>query len=80
MKELVTVVEWKRLGIHLKIQKHELDKIETQRCHHIERCKEEMFDEWLKYGDASWNLIVDALLGISERALAMKIAKKYGKL
>ena len=78
MKELETVDHWFSLGIHLNIPAHELEKLKLTHGYRKEGMSE-MLRAWLKSGEASYAMLVDALVAIGMFSLARKIAMKYGK-
>ena len=78
MKELEMVDHWFSLGVHLSIPTHELEKLKLTHGYRKEGINE-MLRVWLKTGEASYAMLVDALVGVGMLSLARKIATKYGK-
>ena len=84
IKDLITelhdVISWFQLGIYLDISPSELMKIRADHKEKTDDCKTEMLMTWLRQTtDASWSAVVMALVGVRMRALAQKIAVKYGE-
>ena len=77
--ELVSVSDWRKLGLNLGVQDYELDQIERSRS--AEGCdgwKRETFSLWLKHTpNASWRDVVEALQRMGENTVAEKIELKY---
>ena len=77
--ELVSVSDWRKLGLNLGVQDYELDKIE--RSHPGEGCdgwKRETFSLWLQCKpSASWRDVVRALQQMGENSVAEWIKQKY---
>ena len=76
-----TVVDWFTLGIFLKIDFEQLKTIEKDYSGNLERCRQEMFSNWIRSGNATWSTLVDVLCSddVKEKAVAEEIAKKYLK-
>ena len=76
-----TVVNWFTLGIFLKIDFEQLEKIEKDYpgCH--DRCRQKMLSIWIRSGNATWSILVNVLHSddVKEKAVAEQIAKKYLK-
>lgn len=54
--------KWYNLGIKLKIDKHKLDRIETEHSRKgVERCLIEVVDYWQKNMDPSWEKLAEAV-------------------
>ena len=80
VSELHDVVSWFQLGIYLDISLSELMKIRADHREKTDDCKTEMLVTWLRQStQASWSAVVRALVGIRMRALAQKVAVKYGE-
>ena len=77
--ELVSVSDWRKLGLNLGVQDYELDKIE--RSHPTEGCdgwKQKIFSLWLRCkSSASWRDVVRALQQMGENTVAERIELKY---
>ena len=87
--ELLPVADkWKRIGLALRLDPDLLRRIRGNNTD-VEDCLVDVLTEWLKkayntslFGDPSWKLLVEAVAhpaGGNDRALAEKIAKKYGE-
>ena len=76
--ELVSVSDWRKLGLYLGVQDYELDQIEMS--HPTEGCgrwKQETFSLWLKHTpNASWRDVVGALRRMGENSEAERIELK----
>ena len=80
INELHDVINWFQLGIYLDISLSDLVKIRADHREKMDDCKTEMLVTWVKQTtDPSWSTVVKALVGIKMRALARKVAVKYGK-
>ena len=80
VSELHDVVSWFLLGIYLDVSDSELMKIRADHKEKTDACKTEMLVTWLRQTtDASWSMVVRALVGIKMRPLAQKVAVKYGE-
>ena len=80
VSELHDVVSWFQLGIYLDISPSELMKIRADHREKTDDCKTEMLVTWLRQTtQVSWSAVVRALVGIRMRALAQKVAAKYGE-
>ena len=80
VSELHDVVSWFQLGIYLDISPSELMKIRADHREKTDDCKTEMLVTWLRQStQVSWSAVVRALVGIRMRALAHKVAVKYGE-
>ena len=80
-KELITVAEWYTLGIHLGLQKHELDIIRKNFDREgVLQCRLEMLTLWYdNHPDVTWSDLVKALDSTGQKRLAHKLALKYSK-
>ena len=79
LRELKRVKNWHMLGIYLDVPPEELKAISQQflNAEGIDRCKAELFELWLKLTpNASWDDVVSALEGISEKRLAEEIKSR----
>ena len=75
--ELATITNWFKLGIHLSIPKHELEKIEHDYKGN-DRQMLEMLDQWLqRTPNAAWEDLVCALQQMGENRVAKNIHQKY---
>ena len=77
--ELVSVSDWRTLGLNLGVQDYELDQIERSRS--AEGCdgwKRETFSLWLgRKSSASWQDVAGALQQMRENTVAERIKLKY---
>ena len=74
--ELVSVSDWRKLGLNLGIQDYELDQI--VRSHSAEGWKQESLSLWLRRTpSASWKDVVRALQQMGENTVAERIEQKY---
>ena len=77
--ELVSVSDWRKLGLNLGVQDYELDQIERSRS--AEGCdgwKRETFSLWLRRkSNASWRDVAGALRQMEENTVAERIEQKY---
>ena len=56
----------------------ELGMIEQNYQGDTARCKQKMFGQWLHNAeDPTWEIVADALFQMGERAVGLKIQKKY---
>ena len=79
--ELVEVVWWYDLGLHLKAPRHVLETIRVDHSSNEDQ-KRALFGWWLSNTleeERKWSRIVIALATTGYRSLAEKIALKYGK-
>lgn len=81
LEETKKLVDWHTLGIHLKLQKEELDDIERRfSSQGSKRCKTELFDLWKKRDpDASWERLAWALEKCGETVLAGEIRTRHSQ-
>ena len=77
--ELDSVVDWFHFGLCLGIPDFVLNKIGND-YQIADRCKTQVLMEWMNMQEGSWSDIVQALVGIRMKTLAMQIAEKYGRL
>ena len=77
--ELVSVSDWRKLGLNLDVQDYELDQIERSRpAEGIDGWKRETFSLWLRHkSSASWGDVVEALQRMRENTVAERIELKY---
>ena len=77
--ELVSVSDWRTLGLYLGVQDYELDQIE--RSHPTEGCgrwKQETFSLWLqRKSSASWGDVVGALRRMGQNTEAERLELKF---
>ena len=73
LKELDGVTEWRFFGLCLGIPPDELQKRTESSM------KKDIVHKWLEMGQASWQKLVNALVGAVQTAVAIKIASKFGK-
>ena len=64
---------WYELGIHLGIDKHELDRIELENRGRLQRCMNDMLQFWLDNKDCSWSKLICALKAIKLKSVADKL-------
>lgn len=79
VEELATVVNWFHLGLYLNVPHSELMKIRYD-YPDVDQRKTQVLSVWMKIKKGSWSDIVNALIGIRMKTLAMHIATKYGEL
>ena len=77
--ELVSISDWRKLGLYFGVQDYELDQIERSRS--AEGCdgwKRETFSLWLRRkSNASWRDVAGALRQMEENTVAERIELKY---
>ena len=73
LKELDGVTEWRYFGLCLGIPPTELRNITESSM------RKDIVHKWLEMGQASWQKLVNALVGAVQTAVAIKIASKFGK-
>lgn len=78
LASLHPVVGWFLLGIHLGVPLSDLQKIRQQYSENVDQCKTEMLITYSKRSEPSWADIVEALRKCGERALAARLARRYG--
>ncbi len=78
LASLHPVVGWFLLGIHLEVPLSDLQKIRQQFSENVDQCKTEMLITYSKLSEPSWADIVKALRRSGERALAVRLANRYG--
>ena len=71
LEKLHSVTDWYILGIHMRVETSQLDKIRIQfHVHGVDRCKAELFKYWLKnVSRPSWSKVISALEKTGEIAL-----------
>ena len=75
-----SVVDWLTLGIFLKVNYEQLKTIEKNYPGNLIRCRQEMLNNWIRSGNATWSILVNVLYNdVNEKAVAEEIAKKYLK-
>ncbi|KAL5494407.1 hypothetical protein EMCRGX_G015737 [Ephydatia muelleri] len=67
--------KWRHLAIQLEVQ--EVDIIEKNHPHDVERCLEDTLKRWLKSDKSNAEILVSALVTIGEIGHAEEIRKKY---
>ena len=79
LEEIISVGDWKSLGLKLKLRKYQLDDIDNNNRERVKDCRREMISQWLDTGNASWHALVRALASplVGKRDLAMEIAKNH---
>ena len=74
------VSDWKRLGLALKLNSHELDIIEQDHRGETKTQTLKMFEHWLKtQPDASYEQLIQSLCEVGDKTVAGSLCKKYGK-
>ena len=74
--ELNGVTNWQYLGMFLGLDMAEIKEIEQDYLD-TPRRRMEMLDKWMKKGNPSWEMVVDALEKMSEQRLADQLRIKY---
>ena len=78
MKELVSVVDWEMLLLHMGMEKFENDKTKANNPGNVDAQKMDAFDKWLKrFPDACWKTVIDALYDQKYIVLANKLERKF---
>ena len=79
---VVTVVDWKELGLALGLSPDTLDVIAAQYPRDPRRCLTEVLAEWLQKEGTSWRALVAALREptVGKEGLANEIAETHGML
>ena len=73
--------DWFMLGVQLGVPTAKLNTIKATHTRDLDRCKFEMIEAWIKVQDiASWSDILSALLACAYDGIAIRIAKKHGKV
>ena len=79
LSELMEVVNWRDVLLHLEMPKHVADRIERDYIR-VERQKEEAISWWMKNdATASWKDLADALLKADYPLLATRLMLSQGK-
>lgn len=74
------VSDWKRLGLALKLNSHELGIIEKDHQGDTKTQTLKMFEHWLKtQPDASYEQLIKSLCEIGDKTIANSLCNKYGK-
>ena len=69
---------WFFLGLGLGLKHDDLKKFESDRTSNsVEKCLLDLLMFWLKSGNATVEVLVDALVKVNLRVLADKIQRKY---
>lgn len=82
LKHLVVmgVTNWYNLGLQLDLEVNSLDEIKSNNRGNIDDCRREMFRTWLNtQTNASYKLLVKALVAIGEKKQAKQLCDKYGR-
>ena len=78
-RELISVSDWRSLGLNLGVRDYELDQIQSS--HPTEGCsrwRQETISLWLRHTpSASWENVVRALQMMGENTLAVRIHQTY---
>ena len=78
-RELISVSDWRSLGLNLGVRDYELDQIESS--HPTEGCsrwRQETISLWLRRTrSASWENVIQALQMMREKRLAEGFDQKY---
>lgn len=81
LSELQEVTDWRTLGIHLKVQPNELDRIQQKCGLQLEQCKSDVFIFWLRNiarARQKWSMLIAALKKMSQhRRLVEYLREKY---
>ena len=77
MNELKTVNDWIPLGLNLGVEISTLEAIERERITIGERCTH-MLNEWQKQKNPTWSAVIQALVKMGMRHLALQLAQKKG--
>ncbi len=77
LHELEGVIDWRGLGIELKIPYAELKKIDQDCRGKTEECKRELLHTWLcRVGDPTWSDVVEALRKMKLVNMAEKVEER----
>jgi len=79
VKELQDVNDWLTCGIYLGIKMPTMEAIRRDYPTAGER-RTQMLYEWQKNVIPTWSAVVQALVGIGMRRLALELAQKHGQL
>ena len=78
-RELISVSDWRSLGLNLGVRDYELDQIESS--HPTEGCgrwRQKTISLWLgRASSASWENVIQALQMMGENRLPERIHQKY---
>lgn len=77
---LLKILEWFNVGLRLKVEEHDLKKIQKNNHGDIDICSREMFSLWLSQAeDASLQQLLEALCDVGEHQAARQLCEKFGK-
>ena len=79
VRELQDVSDWITFGLYLGVKMPKLNVIKLD-CQTVDDCRREMLDVWQKTFTPTWSAVVQALIGVGMRRLALEIAQKHGRL
>ena len=79
LKELQSVTDWRKLGLHLDVPEPKLDDIQESNSGNTDDCRREMFMAWMDLEVPTWARVVHALIHIGLPVLAAEIARNHGK-
>ena len=77
MNELKRVNDWIPLGLNLGVEISTLEAIERERITIGER-RTQMLNEWQKQATPTWSAVIEALVKMGMRSLAIHLAQKQG--
>ena len=77
MNELKRVNDWIPLGLNLGVEISTLEAIERERITIGER-RTQMLNEWRKQETPTWSAVLQALVKMGMRHLAIQLAQKKG--
>ena len=78
VENLRSVTNWQTLGTHILPPDHveEIQIIYENHKHDVLACQRDLFREYLKVGDRSWNTVIQALIKTGYKNLAKDIKQK----
>ena len=79
MNELKRVNDWIPLGLNLGVEISTLEAIERERITIGER-RTQMLNEWQKQATPTWSAVIQALVKMGMRHLAIHLAHKQGSV
>ena len=79
MNELKRVNDWIPLGLNLGVEISTLEAIERERITIGER-RTQMLNEWQKQATPTWSAVIQALVKMGMRRLAIQLAQKKGSV
>ena len=79
MNELKRVNDWIPLGLNLGVEISTLEAIERERITIGER-RTQMLNEWQKQATPTWSAVIQALVKMGMRHLAIHLAQKKGSV